>query len=348
MKGMEPPSWNILFLLREASLNVFGYGSKMRNLALLAVLLGSTQVVASGWLNQGLEDNLSRLTAAGRNVMIYSSSNPERPSTIGRQSCEALTLAQGVERSGLIQQVESIDIPQIGSTINRIEASFTLFPDLKSSDLLIGSALPESPEAGSLITADGAVLSAVRSRPQPSGIDTNSAVVQALPPNTDAGVSCAVVLDKFARTAQFDDILGAQLATSGGPVTARLALNERIDVIELFIVNPLRYLPLLFGLLGGITSVLVSTSRSSEYAVYRMAGTSRGLLGFLVGCEHALVAGVVGTTGALSALLVAPLLMSPPAAIMWALSSSLLWLLTSLFGTFSIILRDPLSLAKDR
>jgi hypothetical protein len=87
--------------------------------------------------------------------------------------------------------------------------------------------------------------------------------------------------------------------------------------------------------------------RSSEWAAYRLTGTSARTLIILQGMEQLIVAGVFAAGTSLASLVLSAHLISPQAVVFSTCAAAGIWLIIAVGGGCITALRSPISLAKD-
>jgi len=319
----------------------------MAPLIVLAVVMGLAAVAFSSFQSASFVDRLAEQKMAGRNVLVIAAADQRRPVTIQRASCERLSEASTVDRSGLLKRTTNSDFIQLGARIPVVEASVTLFPQLDEYDLLIGSKLGSQTKAF-FVKIGSATASAHTIAQQPTGVDTNSAVVTGLRAGTNSGSICVVVLSDLTTAERNRAIILSQLSSSGGPLSATQVFTDTSDPINDFKNRPDRLLPLVLGFLGGLCGGILNRLRSSEIAAYRLSGTSARSLFVILAAEQSLISGLFAASAAGAALWLGGTPSTVWAGILWAVSGAMIWVTVSSLSTIDLPLRQPPSLAKDR
>lgn len=344
---MLTDDWRPSLLVREATRNVFGWGSRRLPALILAAAIGLAHVMFLAYQTQELEDRLADLALKGRNVLTIASASQDAEAAVSRASCEGLTDHPEVQHAGLFQADGLRDVVQIGPGVPLVHASTTLVPGLARADAVVGSALREPAERFGLLV-DGQLLNATVGEATPDGVDVNSAVVVPLDPATRTGTACVIVLDAFADQDEAAVRLAAELHAERNPVSGRAQLRETLDPIALFQNRPERFLPLVLGLVGALLCGLQNRLRSSELAVYRLSGTSPRSLGVVLVVEQLLIAGVAVASGSLAALVLSPRLLDPTVPVLWSVGAGALWVAGATLLSVDLPFRRPTDLAKDR
>lgn len=342
---MTAARWRPDALAREGVLNALFAGARTWLILAFALLAGSGQVVLHALEWRQLHAHIEAAEAAGRDVIVVTG-DPEAPPAIDVAGCEALSELPGVRAAGVLVPQSRTWIDQAGAALLTLQASPTLVPELAAAEAALGSAIPSAP--GTLITGlgDGPrrfVAAALR----PAGIAINSALVVPRPTAMVHTSECVIELDRFARRAAMTPLLIASLTTDGQPLVVRAA-SQPVDPAEAYATRPGRFAPLAIGLVGALLGLVTLRARGSEVAAYRLSGTSVGDTYRILLVEQATYAGILCGGATLAALLLAPQLGSPAAAIAWGGASALTWMLLFAVGGWPVAARDPISLAKDR
>ncbi|HEY4752363.1 MAG TPA: hypothetical protein VIH37_03695 [Candidatus Limnocylindrales bacterium] len=346
---MPADRWATSALVREAVCNVASWRARLFPVLILAVLMGAGGVAFAAGEALSLDHQVVELQAQGRLVIDITSVDPKRPVAIDRTSCEALSTQPDVTRAGLAVPSGFSDIGQLGTGVGIVAVSNTLFPQIRHTDVLVGSALRASVSDFRLLMPDGRVAQARMLAIQPRGLDVNSAILVGLDPTVTTGPSCRVVFDPHADPTQ---VIGRALASvqevGDQPLVASTAYAENINPVTAYQHRPTRLLPLLLGLLGGFAAAMVNRARVGELATYRLSGTSRRSLALLLGLEQCFLAGTLATAGALAALALTAYPISRLAASLASVAAAAIWILTAMVLSIDIPLRRPTDLAKDR
>jgi hypothetical protein len=345
---MQHDGWRHTLVWREALLNVFSFGGRLFPLLCFAVLLGAGQVMFMASESNTLKHELNSLYLSGRNIIVFTPAVQGTRTTISRRSCESLSSADGVQRAGLFVIEGTQDFAQLGRNIPVVAASVSLFPSLARSDAVVGSLLGSHSGPYDLGLPGGVDVRAVSGQKQPTGVDTNSAVVVPLAANVTKGNECIVVLDRFSRLAEATPRLAASLAVTGGPIVGESQLNESVNVIQQYIGRPGRLFALALGLLAGLAAALLNRFRSSEFAAYRMSGTSPRTLALLIAEEQWLLAGTATASSILAVIVLQTYFFAAVPPVLWSVAAGLLWVVVACLGSIGPVIGSPMKLAKDR
>ena len=348
---MQRDAWRAGPLVHESVRNVADWRARLFPTLVLAVVGGAALASLSCLESAALQDQLSALRLDGRLVVAISSADPQQPVAISRASCEGLVDQPDVDRAGIVTAAGFYDVPQLGANVPVAAASTTLFPELTGATALVGSAL-RPPGADFHLTLPSGVALAHVMPVQPKGVDTNSGVVVALTPSTTSGPSCRVVLSTLASSAEAVPRVVAALQVVGSkPVTANSAFQDNIDPIHQYLTRTSRNLPLLLGVLGGFAAAVINRVRLSEFAAYRLSGTSGRSLGLQIALEQLLIGGVLASSTALAGAVAVGLLGYPASLssiVLAGFAAAGVWVLVTALFTLDIPLRRPTDLAKDR
>lgn len=360
---MRPDRWHFHAIFREANRNVFSWRSKMAPLLVLAILLGTGSVLFGAWESQGLKTQLADLQMRGRGVITFTSLEEQNPTAIGRSSCEALSEFSEVERAGslyfgpkspigsnssvFVESQVTRDIPQIGPSIWLFRASNTLIPELRDHTTVTGSAIAVA-SGSTRIVLDGVSVETATLAKQPEGVRVNSNVVLPMDATITATDTCIAVLAPFQNSMETMPKLAAYLSVSGGAMTFAETLSSPIDPVSLFLVRSTQYLAVALGILGAVTAFILNQLRASEFAAYRMSGTSARSLTLITTIEHGLITAVAAVAATATTLVVQNDLLAPIATLERTIAGLLIWWAAASITTLAITLRKPSRLAKDR
>lgn len=346
---MARDGWRFALLAREANRNVFGRGSRLRPLVAIAVILGVAQSGFIALENDNLDRTLDTLRQAGRNIVVFQSTDAASPAIIDRASCEALAGESGVAAAGLLVPMDRQSAIPLGTSLNSYRASSTLVSGLQRADVVVGSALGEGRAASFTLQVEGmSAASAIIGERQPTGIDTNSAIVLPLAATERSGESCVVAFGPLVRLRDAIPVVRSQLSVSGNPVAGVPVLLEPTSAVDGWLARPGRYLPLLLGLIGALVVMITSRLRASEVATYRLSGTSIRSITTLMSLEVALLGAVAAVSATATALVLAPHYPDLAVPLLWAIGAAGLWSIAVIAVAVSAARQRPTDLAKDR
>lgn len=339
--------WRFADLTREALRNVFGRGARLLPAVALAGLFGVGSVAIMVLEQDAMHDEVENLAGQGRGVVIFSQESPERPADIGRVSCESLVDTPGVEAAGLVVHMEGVDAVPIAIDVPARRASATLLPDLGEADVVVGNTLA-SQEGPFRVLIHGQPFDATVAGPSREGTGTAYSLTFPLLPDDTAAGMCVVILDAYIDADDVYTTLATQLEVSGNPISGTEVLVHPADPIEDYVARLSRYAPIVLGIIGGFITAIITRTRGSELAVYRLSGTSRGSLLTLLTVENLLIAGAGVTTTAVAALTLTGRLLDPVTAIVTGFALAGTWVVVTVIATIDLPFRTPTELAKDR
>lgn len=339
--------WKFADLAREAVRNVFGSGARLLPAIALAGLFGTGGVAILVLEQNALQNEVATLAEQGRGVVIFSEASPERPGYIGRGSCERLVDTNGVEAAGLVVFLTGTDADPFVVDAPTRRASSTLVHALGQADVVVGSTLAEH-EGPFRVLAHGHMFDAVVAEPSREGTGTAySLTFPLLPHDTVAGM-CMAILDPIIHADDLVPTLATQLSVSGNPISGKEVLVHPSDPIEDYLTRLSRHTPLALGLIGGFITAVITRTRGSELAVYRLSGTSRSSLLTVMLVENLLIAGVAASATAIAGLMLASYLFDPVTAIVTGFALAGVWTVVASVATVDLPFRRPTDLAKDR
>jgi hypothetical protein len=348
MQQMQRDRWRGGFLAREALRNIFDLRSRMFALVILALLAGVGAAAYSAWESNLFQDQLLQNAREGRNILEFVSATPNHQVRISRKSCETLTQIPGVERAGLLQSEGTRDFPGVGADLPTLSASLTLFPQLRKDDVIVGDDLKHAAGSFSILMPDGTVRKAAVGVTEPIGIDVNSSLVTALNPTITSGGSCLVVLSPYANENDIQPTLSASLRVNGGAIQGQSQYPSQQDPIAAFLARPGQYLPLLLGAFGGLAAGIFNRLRGSEFAAYRLSGTSVRSLAILLTLEQIVLAGVFIATSLASSIVLFRYEFEPDAFGAFEFAAGCLWIVVAIATSLDVGTRRPTSLANER
>lgn len=339
--------WRLTDLVREALRNTFARGARLLAAVALVGVLGTASVAFLVLEQRAMVDQIDALTAQGRGVVHYAETSADRPTLIDRTSCEALATAPGVQSAGIVLDAGRADALPFAIDAPAQRVSSTLIPELGEVDVLLGATLAD--HAGPFrALLHGHPFEAAVAPGSREGTSTSFSLSLPLLPTDEAAGQCAVILEPLVVAGDVAVTHIAQLETRGNPLTAQEALSSPVDPVSAYLARMGRHLPLALGLLGGILTAVITRTRTSELAVYRLSGTSRTSLLTLLALEHLLVGGTAAAVTAVGALALTTQLLAPATAVVAGLTIAGATALTATIATIDIPFRRPTDLAKDR
>lgn len=341
--------WRVADLAREALRNTVGRSARLLPAVALAVVLGSGTAAFVALETASLQDELDDLAERGRGVVSYMQANPDQPALVSRASCEALAGAPGVEAAGAVVPGGSTEVVPVGPDVPVQRASTTLVPGLADVDALVDAGLLDRAGPSDQRVLVGAeALGSARTPGLREGVGAGRSLTVPLRPDDALVERCVVVLDPLVAV---DDVAATQIASlhvSGNAVVGTEALRATSDPVQAFLDRPSRFLPVLLGLLGAVTTAVTYRLRASELAVYRLSGTSARSLLVLVALETLLVTGVAATATTLAVVALHARYLDPTTPVLWGLVLAGTWAVVALAATADLAVRRPTDLAKDR
>lgn len=346
---MQRDNWSLGMMIREATKNVFSPAARLFPIVAVAVLLGAGQSALMIQQSNALSSSLADLRILGRNVVVVTPPSPDSVGAVTRDSCEALSTYDQVERSGLVGVAEYSDFSELGPLVPIQEASSTLVPLLRLNDAVVGSALsPETSRTRTLRLPSGQLLQSSVGPEMPAGVPVNSVLSVPLDIDTTTGTYCVAVLDPYLPLDESQGLVLADLQIYGEPLLTSTPFRENVDIINTYLVRTERFLPLGIAVLAGFSTLALSRSRASEFAAYRLSGTSRRSLTIIVVLEQAAVAGFYATSATMTVVVAGLQLRDPSVPILWAVVGALSWTLCAGSAASATAVRRASDLAKDR
>jgi hypothetical protein len=345
---IESDAWKGGPLLREALVNVFGAGSRFRALAIIAVVAGAGLAAVSAIDSVALQRELHEDALANRNLVSISAGQGNAAS-ISRASCEDLVHDPDVTAAGMLFTQPTEDFVQLGSEVPVFEASQSLVPQLNSAGAVIGHGLA-SRFAGDLKMPDGTVLLARLGVEQPDALSLDTAVTVAIPASVKSGSSCYVVLSQYARVTRVDTRLISELRWSGTSLVAEPQYQEAVNPIDQYLARLTLYLPFAIGLLLGLSAGIVNRARATEWATYRLSGTSPRSAALLMFLEQAHLAAAFALSGCLATVVFGlnGLETSESSVVISIVCGATLWLIATAISGYDLVLRAPTTLVKEK
>lgn len=349
--GTQTDRWRIADLALEAVKNVLCSRSTLIKVACLAAILGLALTFFRTQELVQLDAKVAELEANGRNTVVIQGTDPKKPSRINRHSCDALSGTAGVLASGaLVQQgVVKAQAPQLGTNFFHYGASPSLVGELSQSTVGVGQARLELPAKSKLFLRyeSNSVDAAILER-RGNGIPINDSIVSALRPDVIATETCVVVLDQKLDAKVLLPSLASQLSVESGALVAAFTLPETFNPFEEFRTRLTRLVPLVVGIaLGGLIG-LVTLMRSSEFATYRLSGTSRASLLKILFFEASTVSGIFWLASSATLLFWNIEADLTTGLIAEQLSVSCISILTAMFFATFCVRRPATEMAKDR
>ncbi|MBC9953582.1 hypothetical protein ICM05_02810 [Leucobacter sp. cx-42] len=314
----------------------------------VAVVLGVAFVLFRTVELQTLESKVATLENQGRHLFVVQSRDETQPSRIERTSCEQIAENTGAVVAGGMSSVGEVTTAQFG-TLQVLAGSTTLFPMLDRGMAIIGSELVQEPAGTEMnLLIDGVGVPVLVGESQPAGISTNNAIVVGLPPNDKLLEKCVVLVDQREHLEGAMPGLLSQLRVFGNPVIGVASFRDIFNPFEEYRERPSAIAGQAVGMLIGLITAFGTLRRSSEIAVYRLSGSSRGSVTIMLIWE-AVICAAAFCGSAISALLVfRELDFATGAVLLETASAGVLIVLIAGCTATLILRRSPISLAKDR
>ncbi|MFG6476998.1 hypothetical protein ACFXP7_11500 [Microbacterium sp. P06] len=342
-----PDSWRFADLTREALRNVFGRSARLLPAVALAGVLGASSVGVLVLEQRSFTDEIADLTTQGRGVVIVGEASPDRPARISRSSCEAIAEVPGVEQAGLIIDSGRVDAVPFAVDAPARRASTTLFPQLGEVDVLVGDTL--AAQQGPFRTfVSGQAFDAMIAPPSREGTGTAFTLTFPLLPDDTSAARCVILLGPYVSAPEVTADLIAQLDIEGNTVSGQEVLTTPLDPIADYLSRISRFAPLALGLAGGFITAVITRTRTSELAVYRLSGTARASLLTLITLENLLIAGTAAAVTGIASLLLVAHLLDPATAALGGFALAGTWAFVATLASADIPFRRPTDLAKDR
>lgn len=351
MNGFQSQDqWRERSLVSEAVANVISPGSKLRRAAMAGIVLGLALVGFRFMELSSFQAQIDSLAMAGRNLVVLQGTTPERHPRISRGSCESLSATSGVLRSGPLVEISRNTFPQLGPSIPVFGSGPTLFPELSSSDAVVGAELIalKGGQRLNLVLNDQTFQSRI-GKPLPSGIPVNSSVVVGLDANAKHVDRCYVFLDQRQEVSTASPALIARLHVHDQPVTATSVFPDSLDPYAQYRARPTAPLPNSIGAALGVLVAFTASLRSSELAAYRLSGTNALSLFRLLAYESIVVSGLFWMSGSLGLLFISELNFTERIGLLASLlaAAAVAVLVSMTFSVFQCR-RSPMELSKDR
>lgn len=345
---MQRDRWHMGMLAREAVRNVFGPGSRLLWILAFAVFAGAGASAFAALEVQAVRQEVDDLAAKGRNVLVFSALSDDAPARIGRTSCEALAEQHGIRRAGMLERAGELDVLPVGTSLPSQRASTTLFPQLASADLLVGRNLSDRASLPFVVRDGQELAAAAHADSHPEDLGTGFSITLPPRPTDTTTEQCVVILDAFSDVDAALPAVAAQLAVTRNPVSGTELLTATNDPVADYLQRTSRWLPILLGMVGAITTAITTRLRASEIAVYRMSGTSPVSVMTLLTLETLLIAGTAALSAAAAALALATHYIDPAVPMLWGLALAGTWTVAALAASLDLAARRPSDLAKDR
>lgn len=277
--GPRPRGWRISALTREAMENLTAPGSRLFPLALLCVFTAAALAVNTHVERSRLDSELADLRAEGWNtVTLVAEPDPAHQRGIDADSCAHLSRLDGVRAAGGLEYTTARPVPQLGGSPSALTlVDWRLTGQELTPTAFLGAdiaRLAGYPERLRVKVGSQSVLANARPMTYPlTSLDLSASVVLSVGFGPRYVANCVVVLEDWAVGTMSSEVLNA--VNVNGTPPAVVSGNSAEHPYDRFTERTSRWFPLFAGLLLGLVSHFVNRARASEYAVYRLAGTSR-------------------------------------------------------------------------
>lgn len=344
---MARRGWRPLLSLREAFRNLLAPSARSAIVVVLVVASAFLLLIGAVQDDDRLLEVLDDQTRLGEHTLVFGSSEPSNPQRISVTSCEALTEQRGVTRAGPIQFVGLDDVAQLGPNVSVMATSRSLVPELGNAAAVVGISLDlDAPGYlhGELL---GDVM-AVPGTPMPGGIPTETAVAVEMSAAQRWTSQCLAVVDPRYDTQEALTLLGSSLDVENGSLLSHSYVTSQYDAIAAYLDRQGRWFAVIVGAVLAVIGAIGSRFRNSEIAAYRLTGTSRTDMLFILTLEQAILAGVFLLIGTIDVVAIQHELVSPRSHILQMAEAACVWIALYPVLALTSVLQDPVRQAKDR
>ena len=336
---------NKYIMLKEAWRNSTSIYSRIHWLLLLAFFLGAVSGLSSNILITAFNDSLEVAKMEGKGIVSLTSKGNSR--TISVASCRQLIRNAGVTRSGALEKIGRADLLPLATKIEIWQATPELIPQLSYSPYQIGRDVAVSPNNQPFVVWPRATDPvAPRILPvQPQGFPNSISAVQIWDGSAFTR-SCLVEVDSMLNLQEFLPALAAGLKNTSSELEANLIYDPTQSLQLTYLSNPLRFLSVVLGLLGGACGVIVNRNRNNELAAYRFGGVSSIEVRFITVIEQTIMAVFFLVSATASAIVSISYLDFNSFGILWSACGACAWIALSPLGAPK--LSHPGSLLKER
>jgi len=344
---MARRGWRPLLSLREAFRNLLAPSARSAIVVVLVVASAFLLLVGAVQDDDRLLNVLDDQTRLGENTLVFGSSEPSNAQRISVTSCEALTGQKGVTRAGPIEFVGLDDVTQLGPSVSVMATTRSLVPELKDALAVVGVSFDLSTPGylhGDLL---GNVL-AVPGSSVAGGIPTETAVAVEMSPAQRSAPQCLAVIDPRYDTQEALTVMGSSLDVENGPLVSHSYVASQYDAIAAYLDRQGRWFALIVGVALAVIGAIGTRFRNSEIASYRLTGTSRTDMLFILTLEQAILAGVFLLIGTIDVVAIQRELVSPRSHVIQLLEGACVWIALYPVLALPSVLQDPIRQAKDR
>nr|WP_282921101.1 hypothetical protein [Mobiluncus sp. Marseille-Q7826] len=336
---------NKYIMLKEAWSNTISIYSRIHWILLLAIFFGSVSGLTSNILITDFNDFLDVAKMEGKGIVSLTSKGNSR--TISVASCRQLIRNAGVTRNGALEKRGRADLLPLATKIEIWQATPELITQLSLSPYQIGHDVAVSPNNQPFVVWPGVTDPVVPGilPAQPQGFPNSISAVQIWDGSAFTR-SCLVEVDPMLNLQDFLPALAAGLNTTSSELEANLIYDPTQSLQFTYLSNPLRFLGVVLGLLGGVCGVIVNRNRNNELAAYRFGGVSSIEVRFITVIEQAIMAAFFLVSATFSAIVSISYLDFNFFGILWSVCGACAWVALSPLGAPK--LSHPGSLLKAR
>lgn len=307
------PGWQISELCVEAIRNVFGRGSRLRIVSLLAVTTGAGLSLFSMFEWRELRSDVEALNEDGWNTFVVAVPD-DSDNGVSARSCSRLADTQGVVSVAAIgtrtptQFVElgARTVPVVAVGLSSLPDDAPVVPPSEATPVMVGTDLLRSLESvRTLVSRTGITYSITHSLPTELELaNLSGSVVVPVPLSEMRGEveQCYVSVEAWS-----DEAIGVRLASSVSVTTLPVSVRRVLESggahpYDRFLARSSATVYFGVGVVMACASALSMRSRASEFGVYRVAGTTKMALAVLLALENALVVGIWALSAATSSI----------------------------------------------
>lgn len=352
--------WRFSTLGVEATRNVFGRGSRLRLLVLLAAALGSGLALLAMFSWRQLRSDLNALERDGWTTYIITVEGSSGTS-LSPQSCFALTQRRDVVSVSAIglrsdQRYMQLGPRSLPTIVTGVTTSVAPAPTSTSGRPIAAMAshatITRIAPTRMLTNADGITYQITALLPTDlalAGLSGSLVIPVPLATMTDPAETCVVTVEPTSADG-LGPILAASISSNTLQVATRRVLETAgVDPYTRFHHRTDTIVYLALGAIFSLATAVTLRSRASELGTYRLAGTSRIALYTLLGFENLLLLGVWAASGCLASIAIQsfadiPVMATYPRQLLGIGVSTLASALIAL----ATVRRDVTSMIKDR
>jgi hypothetical protein len=345
--------WRIPELIEEGRRNVAVRRSRVRPVAVIAVLSGSILAATVAAERQSAHDEVEDLASQGWVTATFTADpGVSGQNGISGQSCRDLASVPGVVASGAVSRSVERLVWQLGPTAPVATADTTVIRALvpRPTDsphiAYLGSALVEN--GPSTVTVLGTRYRTVALPQSLSAADLGNSIVLAgfALGQTD---TCIAVLSPAARLRSLEE-LTAQLDATAAPVVSSFVIDPPIrHPYVRYLDRPTRFIYVAVGLFLALLYGVSLRSRASEFGAYLTSGTRRPELLVATTSELVLLCSMhFASTAIASVLLARSLDLESALSFTYGATSAAVFLIGGGLASIFATRRNVFELLKDR